>query len=1155
MVSLQLCALGTVGVAAAGLAFGRPEHSIAARPTSNKRRAVPSAGSRGLQDQTVMPITPSPLPISDSASTSRLRKRPSSGRPMSSASLSRGGIKTQGNTPDGSGILDDGGKILQPSLHLQQSRQSIGTRSFTFEPGSENVPSPSWLHRKSTLSSLKSGSPATTERPGSSSVSYSNGSAAPIFPRDSSPSTPSRNKLVKRSASQRALDGGSRLHSTLRRPATSHQRSATLQRNFGDSQLGQRSSIVPSLFDPPRSEVRESYDGLTQLWRPFFKPHIARPTRDTVSRKRNTHGGTIRDDGFKTVVATITEIPTLVMASSISIKPSQEDNGRISNVSAFSRPFTPVGWRNYESQSSDLQDTPPTESKTRTSFSLTDMFPSPSPMTWKIPRTGTLRNKKSFVRTGGRRVVSAPQPLKPRPILTAMQGIKSTSGKSTSADDATVYSSPLAHKSGPMRGYQVPPSSPLPPLNRLSAFEVDLPENVPSYPTSPVAEASPPMPRVFSEVSSPAISSSMAIAGNPNQSHRPSGALSDHTSTLLGSENDNSRFLSGDEEDGDTRSDTVFDSTRTAATSNSVTGSKRPPIETIFDKSISPRLSPSTESVGKKELTYISINQSRQELPIRVHKTRSIHLDSPPGVNDVSTNTSREPSTTIPATQDSLLASAPLKLSTAHHPSAEMAVDDDEVLWSIDAGDDADKSGTDSKDIGTSNDTDHVITSPRTRENTPKRRQSPPSTGASRSSKGNIFEWSERLDAETSPDGSPRPKTVHGRQGRENGGNRSGGRRGHSALHLRSQSVPVPNDNRVHNNPHAKLESWVLGNKGPSEDWDGDFDFEPSAPRDEKHGFPISNGPLRTSLPSGIQVPQTILERQATVHSQFGQVKELTLLVEELKRLQQQASALDIMTGQSIELWKEAEGIINLATLNDDEEDMFPSRSPRSPSGFDFDVFDEDSPSSRPRRTGLSPPVEDRLSTIDDASTQTSSRPSQELSHSNVHTPPSSRPRKESSAKAKSVLENIHQQRNHHDPGLLGDPGMVHNKLAFDTTSLKDLVTRAGVVTRALKEIVRRAEGGPLTPERREPSTRRDQPDPPDPPFSQIFQNPPSPPSSNKAPRTATSPRSTSTKGSKSPKSQKSQKSAKGSPYLGGGGSIASNDNEINGHMKMMTVV
>ena len=1148
MVSSQLCALGTVGVAAAGLAFGRPQHSIAARPTSNKRRAIPSTDPGDLDNQPMMPVTPSPLQPSSSASTSRLRKRASAGRPISSGSNLRGGIKTEYTTPNGNGILDDGGKITQPSLHLQQSRQSIGGSSFAFEHTvSENV-QPSWLHRKSTLSSLKSGSPTTTERPGSSSIAYSNGSAAPIFPRDNSPSTPSRNKLVKRSSSQRALDGGSGLHSALRRPATSHQRSATLQRQYIlDNEAGPQSSVVPSILNQRGSDPGETYDHTTQVWRPFFRPHVARPGRDMSSRKRNARGGISREYSLKCVIPNISELPTLVMATSISTKASHEDNRRISSVSAFSRPFTPLGWRNYDTPTPDDNDMVATEPKPRTSFSITDMFPSPSPATWKVPRTGSLRNRKSIDRTGGRRAVSAPQSLKPRPILTKKQDAKGFNRKSTNINDFDIDSSPLAHKSGPMRGYQVPPSSPLPPLNRLSAFEVDLPETVPSYPTSPLAEALPPSPRNFSPISSPLMSSQMVLARSRNQSHRPSGALSDHTSTLLGSENDNSRVMSGDEEDTDIRSETVFDSTRTAATGNSLAGLKRPPIETIFDESLPTHLPRTSESIGRNELlAYVSFDQKSHVIPTTHEDTKSIQIDHSNREKDEILIRSEEFGRANPLIQNlSPSISAPLKLSSIHRPSDEMGVDDNEALWSFDHSDDRRRESIDLKNIDMPNDSNLAANSPRTRENTPRRRRSPPAAGVDRSSKANIFEWSEHLDNEASPGGSPRPKTVHGRQGRENGGSRSGGRRGPSALHLRSQSVPVPNDNRVHNNPHAKLESWMLGNKGPSEDWDGDFDFdEPS--QGGKHGS-STNEAVPAGLPSGMLVPQTILERQATVHSQFGQVKELTLLVEELKRLQQQASVLDIMTGQSIELWKEAEGIINLATLNDDEEDLFPTRSPRSPGGFDFDVFDEDSPSNRRRRSRRSPPTEDRLSTIDDTSTQASSCPSQELSYSNVHTPPTSRPRKESSAKAKSVLETIHQQRSHHEPALLGDAGMVHKKLPFDTTSLKDLVTRAGVVTRALKEIVRRAEGVLPTSEPQDPLMRRN---PPDPPFSQMFQNPPSSPSLSKAPHVAQSPKSLSSKSSKSPKSLKSPK---GSPYLGSG-SIAGNDNEINGHMKMMTV-
>lgn len=376
----------------------------------------------------------------------------------------------------------------------------------------------------------------------------------------------------------------------------------------------------------------------------------------------------------------------------------------------------------------------------------------------------------------------------------------------------------------------------------------------------------------------------------------------------------------------------------------------------------------------------------------------------------------------------------------------------------------------------------------------------------------------------TSPQGSsPRPRTVHGKHSKESRGSRLSARRGPNALHLRSQSVPIPPDasgHRTHNNTH-KLESWVLGNKGVSEDWDNDFEFD-EPPRTNKQSSTSSD---ITRSASGMLVPPAIMERQASVHGQFGQVKELTLLVEELKRLQQQASAQGIMQGQSAELWKEAEGIINLATLDEEEQDLFPPRSPRSPSN-EFDPFEEDSPASHGmRRSDLPPPWEESLNGTDNTSrSQTPSRSTPDRSR--YETPPTSRPRRESVAKAKSVLETIHQQRNHYNPALL-DPKSPQKKLPFDTTSLRDLVTRAGVVTRALKEIVRRAENAPLSP-KAPPST------PQDPPFSHMFQNPPSSPSvGNKIPRVTQSP--------------------KNGNFLGG--TISGNDNEINGHLTMMTVV
>jgi len=61
---------------------------------------------------------------------------------------------------------------------------------------------------------------------------------------------------------------------------------------------------------------------------------------------------------------------------------------------------------------------------------------------------------------------------------------------------------------------------------------------------------------------------------------------------------------------------------------------------------------------------------------------------------------------------------------------------------------------------------------------------------------------------------------------------------------------------------------------------------------------------------------------------------------------------------------------------------------------------------------------------------------------------------------AKSLLEHMHQQRSPGGPQLTGT-GITPKKLPFDTISLRDLVSRAGDVTRLLTEIMREEEEKP----------------------------------------------------------------------------------------------
>lgn len=1097
-----------------------------------------------LQD---MPATPSPLPQAASAPTSRLRKRSSAGRPLTSAASLRGGIRTLASTPETK--LNYGcepGGAGHPPAHTSES--SFGHGPFTFElKGSENTP-PNWLNRLSTLSSLKTGSPEPTLRPESPSVSYSNGSTAPILPNWADPisNTSSRNKLVKRSSSQRLLSGGNSLHSSLRRPATSHQRSATLQQFQQNEEPSQLSLAASSIMPNEYLKTEESFDDASQVWLPSFKHREFGTGRGGSVQKRSGNATpNSRNVAIKTILPGMTEVATLLMATSISSESSSEvPIGRVSNISGLSRPFTPgrleAASSERDNANTEANTTP--ELKSRHSFSLSEIFPSPSPSTWKMPRTGSLRRSKPMIRdTGGRRVVSAPQPNNPRKAARFVQGQGNFGRSPVSPNDADYQASPLVPRSGPTYVDQRGSSSPLPPLKRLSAFEINLPGTIPSYPTSPRLENQPSFQRESSTHSSHSISSPLSPIIPKIRQHRFSSAPSEPGSTLLGSDNDNSRLMSGDEDDLDARSETVYDSTRTGATGSSHSGIKRPPIDTIFDESPPPELPPQNKLMDLRD--SIHRNDSFVEPSSNDHYMIAEEQNVSTPVRATIPRKEDDSSTPMHATSEEIFhpeapsspVPDPVNFKTPDQSARNSDPDQDEDLWSFEHAEISHAEAIHIRNVSL-NGSNNPLSSVSQHSEVVRRRQSPPEGGPERASKSNIFEWSESplTDRESLHGDSPRPKTVHGRQGKDMRGNNGNGRRGPSALHLRSQSVPVQKDlagRRTHNNP-STLDSWILGNKGPSEDWDGDFEFE-EAPRANKQ--PSTSDPVRPSLSSGMLVPRNILERQASVHGQFGQVKELALLVEDLKRLQQQAAGQGIMEGQSAELWKEAEGIINLATLDDEEQEIFPPRSPHSP-GFDFDPFDEDSPSVRSRqKSGTSAPKEEHSNMVDDSSSsQPSSRPSQDMAGLETP-PPSSRPRKESSAKAKSVLENIHQQRSYHDAVSLDAP-FAQKKLPFDTTSLKDLVTRAGVVTRALKEIVRRAEHGPNAPETPEPRSST----PRDPPYiSQMFHQPPISPTLNKSPRVTQSP--------KSPKSQRS------GSFMGGG--IAGNDNDISGHIKMMTVV
>ena len=334
--------------------------------------------------------------------------------------------------------------------------------------------------------------------------------------------------------------------------------------------------------------------------------------------------------------------------------------------------------------------------------------------------------------------------------------------------------------------------------------------------------------------------------------------------------------------------------------------------------------------------------------------------------------------------------------------------------------------------------------------------------------RSSIFDWSEQQKAAAeTPNGiSPRPKTVHGKQSDVDGRSRTSGRKDRTAVHLRSQSVPVNRDSGTDMDvppSAAKFGTWGLGNKPVSEEWGDDFEFDDVEEMDEVDEAQITTiqHVNRDSIRS-VKVPQSIIDRQASVHLQFGQVQEFMLLVEELRRLRAQGSTLDLLQSHSKQLWDDAENIINLATLNDEDDGPL-----RPPSPDVSDIFgEESSPSSR--RISIEESRRDSLN---------------RRSISSPATPPTGRPRGESLAQARSFLQTIHQNKNGQEVSTSEAQVHARGKMPFDTQDLRKLVERAGVITRALKEIVRKAEGVAISPQR---TPRRDH----DPTLSHIF-NPP----------------------------------------------------------------
>ncbi|KAF7618449.1 hypothetical protein AFLA_007341 [Aspergillus flavus NRRL3357] len=532
---------------------------------------------------------------------------------------------------------------------------------------------------------------------------------------------------------------------------------------------------------------------------------------------------------------------------------------------------------------------------------------------------------------------------------------------------------------------------------------------------------------------------------------RHSIAASDPASTVIGSD-DTRIFTSGEEDETDFLSDTAFDSIRTHITTSSNSGLHSPRVETIFDRDL-PLSNAGEESLRVTQFASHYAFASRRFDDSHNHSDLkltpiSISLPDPQEKNmhEEASRISFPSDLTDDEDAHSLVAALPGEIVKLDEQSKypRISLNNYERNYA----------GRDILFAHGRSDIPLELTKSNSRSVTNEMFEFCP--------RMNIFDWSEqpRNDREASgPDG--RPRTVHGKHGPELRGSRAPGRKAPNTLHLRSQSVPVSREYPATNETRqtsGKFGTWGLGSKGVSEDWDSDFDFEDADESIISENMRTNKNVARRSM----IVPQAIMERQASLHGQFGQVQELTLLVEELKRLRHQASFLGIVRGPSNELWKEAEGIVNLATLDDEEHSHSPPGSPSSLT-FSFDDSEEESAntndpfkrvSGESWRASFSEPLSPNQTTADSDHTE----------------PPT---------KANSVLDLIYQQRISRDSSFMNRQSPKSKKLPFDTQSLRDLVIRAGVVTRALKEVIRRAEG--VAPESNENMHHSV------PPFSRIF--------------------------------------------------------------------
>ncbi|KAF1814326.1 hypothetical protein P152DRAFT_447707 [Eremomyces bilateralis CBS 781.70] len=1114
-----VCATATiVGVSAVGYAIGRPDDQ-SSQPNLQKRK-YSSEPFPTVRPSESMPRYSTTL----SVPSTPLENRPSqfTGRASGDVLRSRNGRR-----------LTTGGDVMDIDEHSDFGfRHDVAQRDPSVTLRSKS----SWIKRLSTLSSNHSsplGSPATESPP----ISFSNGSAAfshsgstaPIIGQCPPPPLPP-NKLVKRSSSFRLSKGQMQEHiqsrrPTLRRPATSHQRSATLQmhsqsRGVSMDRARDVQIPVPVVESPPEP-----------LYQQYFTAKVSKD--NTVSKKRFGGERSARkifpDDRFR---------PTLILAKSVMASSIEVDESlSLADDSDFggSRPITPLGLgfgRPSPSESFDgsrgsyhpsgttdsQRDFPPPEDTSayqhrRRSFSLDKFLPSSS--SFRKPRSSKYLGRSRLTRRSESRAISAPlpstqetsssdpdsgRPIKKRdttdPTIFKRE-IYTSSSNSASINDMSSSQSnhvanpsqkPLSHS---VHGLTHNHSSPPPYQTGTTSTDLD------HFPLSP----------------------STQVPGH--RLVRNSIPQSERTSTLVGSDSELRGVTPAEEEETDLASETVFDSIRTRGT-RSTSGARGPSIDQIFD------MPPSSTVMAKPRSNFL-----RDMLPKGMGTDQEMELVGPDSITEeeesVSTNDEMAIASDLaeggsPTTVRvrSKLQNQPLRIPSSP-PEAAKSLNlgsleydnfqdqDDESRWSM--GEPSNDSPNISlEDLSLNFDQVEQVATPLSiRRSSPHlvatgSSSSPPAitpnhrysqlTERERDSRSNLFDWSEHPHTDKSPGNRtpPRPQTVHGKKDTDSRGSRSIGRRAPSALHARSQSVPVVPDPAGKRDTVVmnKFGTWGVGSKGVTEDWDDDFDF--TNPNHEAGQSSTGGEEKRVDSGMAVVVPQNIRDQQLNVLANIGLLKEWGIIIEELKDLKIRAAQLGVLDGVGAAVWKEVDAMIDLAD-QEAEEDTAPRVTPPSSPGFDADAFEEeaglttpapvnknrrtrrstsarfDGPTSVPqssprsRRKSVLPTNSDIFSEPAATSPPTQSfgiprTPSgQHASSRTTPTTVTTRPRKDSEAIARSVIEALQKR-----PSTVSEPitfsrTSKEKKVPFDTATLKHIVPYVNGLVRKVRTLLRDVEG------------------------------------------------------------------------------------------------